>query len=270
MKLSKLFLAALMVLAMSLPAAAGQLTVKGSTTVLPIMQKAVEAYMAATPGTTISVSGGGSGNGIKAIIDGTTDIAMASRFIKGKEVKAAVENGTYPVPFAVGIDAIVPVVHPSNSVKGLTSDQLKDIFMGKITNWKQVGGPDTKIVVISRDTSSGTYETWEGLIMKKERVFPGALLQASNGAVVQAVSKNKNAIGYIGYGYLDPSVKGLAVNGVMGNAETAVDGTYLVSRYLYIFTKGWPEGETLKFVNYLINPNTGQKHVKDVGYVPLY
>jgi len=270
MKFKSLFLAALMVMAFSMTASAASITVKGSTTVLPIMQKAVEAYMKANPDVTISVSGGGSGNGIKAIIDGSTDIAMASRFMKDKEVSQAVEKGVYPVPFAVGIDALVPIVHPSNGVKELSRDQLKEIYMGKITNWKEVGGDDKTIVVISRDTSSGTYETWEEKVMHKERVFAGALLQASNGAVVQAVSKNKYAIGYIGYGYLDNSTKALVVDGIEGNPETAASGKYPISRFLYVFTNNWPSGDLAKFIMYLINPKQGQVHAKEAGYVPLY
>ena len=123
---------------------AGSINMDGSTTVLPIAQKVAEAYMKEHPDVNISVSGGGSGNGIKAIIDGTTDIANSSRFIKDEEVKLAVEKGAYPVPFAVAYDCIVPVVHPSNSVENLTLEQLKAIYMGKINNWKEVGGPDAK------------------------------------------------------------------------------------------------------------------------------
>jgi len=125
-------------------------------------------------------------------------------------------------------------------------------------------------VVVSRDTSSGTYEVWEKIVMKKERVYPGALLQASNGAVVQAVSRNKNAIGYIGLGYLDASVKALSVNGVTGSEETTLNGTYPISRPLYMFTAGWPKGDTLNFINFVLHPQKGQKYVSDAGYVPLY
>jgi len=249
---------------------AGNIVIKGSTTVLPIAQKAAEAYMKANPDVRISLSGGGSGNGMKAIIDGSTDIGNSSRFIKGKEVSLAVEKGRYPVPFAVAYDCIIPVVHPSNSITNLTLDQLKAIYKGEIKNWKEIGGPDTKVVVISRDTSSGTYEVWESKVMSKERVYPGALLQASNGAVVQAVSKNKNAVGYIGLGYLDASVKALSTNGITGSTETTLNGTYPVSRPLYMFTAGWPEGDTLKFINFVIHPQKGQKYVAEAGYVPLY
>ena len=249
---------------------AGKIVKKGSTTVLPIAQKVAEAYMKQNPDVKISISGGGSGNGIKALIDGSTDIADSSRFIKGKEIKLAVGKGRYPVPFAVAYDCIVPVVHPSNSVMNITMQQLKTIYKGKIKNWKEIGGPDRPVVVISRDTSSGTYEVWAKKVMKKERVFPGALLQASNGAIVQAVSKNKNAIGYIGLGYMNRSVKALLVNRVMGSVETTLNGLFPVSRPLYMFTPGWPKDDVLKFINFVINPEKGQKYVKDAGFVPLY
>jgi phosphate transport system substrate-binding protein len=249
---------------------AGNIVIKGSTTVLPIAQKVSEVYMKQNPDIKISISGGGSGNGIKALIDGSTDIADSSRFIKDKEVKLAVENGRYPVPFAVAYDCIIPVVHPSNGIENLSMMHLKDIYMGKIKNWKEVGGPDRPVVVISRDTSSGTYEVWEKKVMKKERVFPGALLQASNGAVVQAVAKNKNAVGYIGLGYLDESVKALKVNNIVGSEETTLNGTFPVSRPLYMFTPGWPKEDVLNFINFVIHPEKGQKYVGEAGYVPLY
>jgi phosphate transport system substrate-binding protein len=249
---------------------AGNLRTDGSTTVLPIAQKAAEAYMKEHPDVTISVSGGGSGNGIKAIIDGTTDIANSSRFIKNEEVKQAVEKGSYPVPFAVAYDCIVPVVHPSNTVNNLTMDQLKAIYKGEIDNWKAVGGPDLKIVVISRDTSSGTYEVWEEKVMKKERVSPAALLQASSGAVAQAIASNKFAIGYLGIGYLNDKVKAVTVNNIAGTAETTLNGTFPISRPLFMFTRGWPSGDALNFINFVLNPQKGQKLVKEAGFVPLY
>ena len=251
-------------------ATADNLVIKGSTTVLPISQLAVEAYMKAHPDVNISLSGGGSSNGIKAIIDGSTDIANASRFIKDKEVALAQEKGVYPVPFAVAYDSIIPVVHPSNNLTAITSAQLKDIYMGKITNFKEIGGPDLKIVVCSRDTSSGTYETWEGKIMKKERVTPRAQVMASNGAIVQAVSNNKHAIGYIGIGYVSDAVTALKVDGIEGTKESTLNGTFPISRPLFMFTNGWPKGDTLNFVNFMLHPDKGQKHVEKAGYVPLY
>jgi len=249
---------------------AGNLVIKGSTTVLPISQKVGEAYMKQHPDVRIYISGGGSGEGIKALIDKSTDIGNSSRFIKSKEVELAVANGAYPVPFVVAYDCIVPVVHPSNSLKGLSMDQLKALYKGEIKNWKEVGGPDRPVVVISRDSSSGTYEVWHKKVMKKERVFAGALLQASNGAVVQAVSKNKNALGYLSLGYVDSSIKALTANGIKGSKETTLNGTYPVSRPLYVFTNGWPKGDALNFINFLVHPDKGQRYVGDAGYVPLY
>ncbi len=271
MKARLFLLVALMAVSViAVPAWAGSVKMDGSTTVLPIAQKVTEAYMKENPGVNISVSGGGSGNGLKALIDGTTDIANSSRFIKDEEVKLAIEKGSYPVPFAIAYDCIIPVVNPGNSITNITLEQLKSIYMGKIKNWKELGGPDAPVVVISRDTSSGTYEVWEEKVMKKERVSPAALLQASNGAIVQAVSKNKNAIGYIGIGYVDKSVKVLTVNSIAGSEETTLNGSFPISRALYMFTRGWPTGDTLKFINFMLHPQRGQKFVREAGFVPLY
>jgi phosphate transport system substrate-binding protein len=252
------------------PSWAGNLVIKGSTTVLPVAQKAAEAYMKQRPDVKISLEGGGSGNGIKALVDGSTDIANSSRFIKDKEVALAVQKGRYPVPFAVAYDCIVPVVHPSNTLSNITLDQLAKIYKGEVKNWKEIGGPDSPVVVISRDTSSGTYEVWEEKVLKGGVVFPGALLQASNGAIVQAVSKNKNAVGYIGIGYVSKEVKALKVESVAGSAETTLNGTYPISRALYMFTPGWPKGDTLNFINFMVHPQKGQKYVAEAGFVPLY
>ena len=272
MKKISLMLSAFVLAALCLvpTALANNLVIKGSTTVLPVAQKVAEAYMKEHSNISISISGGGSGNGIKAIIDGTTDIADSSRFIKGKEVTLAMEKGVYPVPFRVAYDCIVPVVHPGNPIKNISMDQLKSIYKGEISNWKALGGKNKKIVVISRDTSSGTYEVWAEKVMKKERVYPGALLQASNGAVAQAVAKNKYAIGYIGLGYMNKDVKALTVNGVIGSNATTLDGTFPISRPLFMFTQGWPTGETVKFLNYVLHPDKGQRLVGETGYVPLY
>ncbi len=149
----KALAAAVMVMCCTTMVWAGKLQIKGSTTVLPVAQKAAEEFMKIYPDVNVTVSGGGSGNGIKALIDGTTDIADCSRFIKQKEVEMAVENGAYPVPFAIARDCIVPVVHPSNPLNDLSLEQLKKIYQGKTRNWSELGGPDLKIAVISRDTS---------------------------------------------------------------------------------------------------------------------
>lgn len=253
------------------PAAAAQqeVIISGSTTVLPVMQKAGEAFMAAHPDINLAISGGGSGNGIKALNEGLCDIAMSSRDIKDSEVEQGKAKGVTPVRTSVAVDALVPVVHPGNPVKELSSEQLRDIYAGKITNWKAMGGADENIVVVSRDTSSGTYETWIELIMKSEKVAASALLQASNGAVVQAVAKNRRAIGYIGFGYLNSSLKKLDVNGVEATAATALSKQWPIARELYIFTNGEPSGAGKKLVDFLVDPQKGQKAVAEVGFIPL-
>jgi phosphate transport system substrate-binding protein len=247
---------------------AENIVIKGSTTVLPIAQATLEAYMKANPGANISLSGGGSGEGIKALIDGSTDIANSSREIKKTEIELAKTKGINPVETVVAIDAIVPIVNPRNPVKNLTVEQLSNIYQGKIANWKEVGGEDLEIVVISRDSSSGTFEAWGELVMQGAKVSPRAQLQASNGAIVQAVSKNKYALGYIGLGYLDESVKGLTVNGVKASEKTALSKEYPVSRFLYMFTNGEPKGEAAKYIKFVLSP-AGQKLVQAEGFVPL-
>lgn len=251
------------------PAFAGKLVIKGSTTVLPIAQKATEAYMALHPDTVITLSGGGSGNGIKAIIDGTATIGNSSRFIKDKEVKQAVDQNVFPVPHRIALDCIVPVVHKDNPVADLSRKQIQDIYTGKITNWKDVGGPDMKIVVISRDSSSGTFEAWKDLALDGERATPAALTQPSNGGLVTQIGGTKGAIGYIALGYITPDIKVVAVDGVMGSEQTAKNGRYSISRPLYMFTAGWPQGETLDFINFLLSPK-GQALVREVGSITLY
>lgn len=270
MAMGKIIAAGITALCLSVPVqAAESIIVNGSTTVLPVIQKAGEAFMASHPNVQISISGGGSGNGIKALVDKQCSVAMSSRDIKEKETAAAMKNNVKPVRTAVAVDAIVPVVHPANKVSALTNTQLADIYAGKITNWKDVGGDDAKIVVISRDTSSGTYECWAELVMKGTRVAPSALMQASSGAVVQSVAANKNALGYVGLGYLDKSTKPLTVDNVKATADTALSKTWPIARELYIFTDNAPTGAVKQFVDYLLDPGKGQKNVLEVGYVPL-
>jgi len=248
--------------------AADNLVIKGSTTVLPIAQAAGEAFMKKNPGVNVSISGGGSGDGIKALIDKTTDIADSSRDIKPEEAQLADSKGVKPKAHEIAYDAIVPIVNPANKIMDLTVEQLSLIYQGKIENWKELGGADKKITVVSRDTSSGTYETWENKILHKAKVTPRAQLQASNGAVVQAVSKNKYAIGYIGLGYLNKTVKGLKVNGIEATPETAITGKFPVSRPLYMFTNGEPAGQAAMFISFLLSKE-GQAIVKKEGFVPI-
>ena len=248
--------------------AADSVVIKGSTTVLPVAQGTLEAFMKANPGVQMSLSGGGSGEGIKALIDKTTDIATSSREIKDKEIELAKSKGVNPVAHVVAFDAIIPVVHPKNKVSNLTIDQLSQIYQGNITNWKEVGGDDLKIVVISRDSSSGTFESWDHFVMKKAKVTPRAQMLASNGALVTAVSKNRYAIAYLGIGYVNKSVKPLQVNGVTASIQTAMSKEYPFSRELYMYTNGEPQGQTAKYISFVKSAD-GQKIVAREGFVPL-
>lgn len=253
----------------SLAFARDEVIINGSTTVLPIVQKASEAFMRNNPDIALSISGGGSGNGIKALVEGLCQIAMSSRDIKASEVEDAKKKNVTPNRIPIAWDAIVPVVHPSNPVQNLTAEQLQGIYTGTITNWKDVGGADGNIVAVSRDTSSGTYETWQELIMQKEKVSPKALLQASNGAVVTAVTKNKRAIGYIGFGYLNKDIKALHVNDVVASPEAVLGKKWPISRELFLFTNGAPAGPVKAFVDYMLDPQKGQKIVANTGFIPL-
>ncbi len=250
---------------------AENIVMDGSTTVLPFGQAAAEQFMKQNPTVKFSVSGTGTGNGFKSLADGAADIANASRFIKDSELKASVGKNVYPVPFAVALDCLVPLVHPSNPVKSLTKKQLRDIFSGKVTNWKQVGGENRPLVVVGRDTSSGTYGTWQSMVMDsdgKTRITPRAQVASSSGAMMIAVTQNKNAIGYEGIGYVNKSVKPIAVDGIQGSPSAARSGKYPLSRYLYMFTAGWPEAEVLDFISFM-QSDAGQRIVNATGFVSL-
>ncbi len=269
MKRLSLALAALLVLGLAATSFAGDLAVKGSTTVQPIMQKAVEAFMAQNKGVSISISASGSGDGAKALIDGSSPLAMMSREMKESELKQAKEKGVNPKQILIAYDCLTPIVHPSNPVKNITLEQLKDIYTGKITDWKELGGAAGPISVVSRDSSSGTFEYWNEHVLKKERVFARAQMQASSGAVAQVVAKQKSAIGYVGLAYTDnKGLKALTVNGVGGSVENTLNGTYPISRGLYLYTSGEPTGDVAKLVNFILS-DAGQKIVSSVDYVPV-
>ena len=271
-------------LALALPLALGAalvasnalagVVVKGSDTVLPLSQNVAEAYLEEHKDASVSVIGGGSGVGIAGIIDGTCDVAQSSRPIKARERKQAEQKGVHPVETIVGRDALTVVVHPGNSVKKLTMKQIGDIFSGVITNWKTVGGPDMEIVVYSRESSSGTYAYFREHVLEGREYTPGALLAPATGAIVQSVSQTRGAVGYIGMAYLTESVVALEVAAEEGGEyvrptmETALEGSYPISRELFYYTNGEPKGETKAFLDFVLSPK-GQKLVQDIGYIPV-
>jgi len=243
------------------------ITINGSTTVFPIAQKEAEVYMDKHLNVNISVEGTGSGNGIAALIDGTTDIADSSREIKKEEIDKAKANGLNPYETPIALDALSVVVNPQNPVNALTSEQVKKIYVGEIANWKDVGGPDMPIVVVARDTSSGTYEAFIELALGKGvNITDKAIVQASNQTVKNTVALTRGAIGYIGLGYVDSSVKVVSYDSVFPSKESAINRTYKLSRHLYMYTNGQPTSAVKDFIDFVLSVE-GQNIVEEVGFI---
>jgi len=241
----------------------------GSTTVGPIA-KAFADYYKEKSGVGATISESGSGNGVKSLINGACDIANMSRFMKESEFKTCVEKGILPVAHVVAFDGLAVVVNPANKVSALTDAQIADIYTGKITNWKQLGGDDAEIVVISRDTNSGTYETFNELILRKKAVVKGAEYVGSNGQAKTRVASTKNAIAYVGLGFVDDTVKTLSVDGILPSAKTIVSGKYPIARPLFMFTNGYPKmGSAVYDFVTLHLTEEGREIVKDLGYIPV-
>ena len=241
----------------------------GSTTVGPIA-KAFADYYKEKSGVGATISESGSGNGVKSLINGACDIANMSRFMKDSEFKTCVEKGILPVAHVVAFDGLAVVVNPTNKVSALTDAQIADIYTGKITNWKQLGGDDAEIVVISRDTNSGTYETFNELILRKKAVVKGAEYVGSNGQAKTRVASTKNAIAYVGLGFVDDTVKTLSVDGILPSAKTIVSGKYPIARPLFMFTNGYPKmGSAVYDFVTLHLTEEGREIVKDLGYIPV-
>jgi phosphate transport system substrate-binding protein len=252
---------------------------KGSDTLVNLALAWAETYTNGRPDVRLSVTGGGSGTGIAAMINGTVDIANASRAMKPEEIAAAEENGITPIEFSVARDAIAVVVHPSNPVDDLTLQQISDMYTRKITNWSEVGGDDRPIVLLSRESNSGTYVYFLENVVRlgdkeSELLFsPDTLLMPSSEGISTEVRQNPNAIGYDGLGYVTEDQKVIAVartgDGpyVLPSVETVNDGTYPVSRALFMYTAGEPAGDIKEYLDWILGD--GQSIVPELGFVPL-
>jgi phosphate transport system substrate-binding protein len=268
------------------PAAAGQgaeaeqtIENKGSDTLVNLALAWAETYMDLHPDVRISVTGGGSGTGIAAMINGTVDIANASRAMKSEEIAAAEDNGISPVQFVVARDAIAVVVHPTNPVDGLTLQQISDIYTGKITRWNQLGGEDRPIVLLSRESNSGTHVYFLENVIRmgnkdSDLLFsPDTLLMPSSEGISAEVRRNPNAIGYDGLGYVTPDQKMLAVAREPGGpyvlpaVQTVNDTSYPISRPLFMYTVGEPAGQVEVYLDWVLSE--GQALVLELGFVPL-
>jgi len=254
--------------------------IKGSDTMVNMAQSLVEEFAKIHPQTYIAITGGGSGTGVAALISGTSDISLCSRDMTQHEIDAAREKGVEPHEIHVASDGIAVVVSPSNPLSRLTKSQLADIFSGKITSWKQLGGPDRRIVALSRDRNSGTHVFFLEEIVKrgdkksKQEFASSVLMMPSTQAIVEEVSANPEAIGYIGLGYACDRTKIVAISRgdghpfVLPTVKTASSGQYPVSRTMFFYTNGVPEGDIKEFVDFTLSPQ-GQKVIIGTGFVPL-
>lgn len=248
------------------------LKITGSDTVLPLSQKEAEEYMKDVPNASISVTGGGSGVGIAALIEGSIDIAQASRMIKFDETNKIEEQGKTLKELIIAYDALAVVVNPKNNVTNLTREQLEDIFTGKITNWSELGGADLKIVPYSRETSSGTYEFFKESILDNKNYVNGIMSMPATGAIIQSVSQTEGAIGYVGLAYINDTVKPVHVSYDGGNSfvapsfENAKNKSYPVVRPLLYYYTDATEQKVKPFLDFILSEK-GQKIVEEIGYI---
>lgn len=253
--------------------AGSTITIKGSDTLVRLGQRWAEVYMEHNKDVVIQVSGGGSGTGIAALLNGATDVCEASRDMKEKEYKLAAEKGIKPYRVSVALDGIAVYLHENNPVKELTFAQLKGIYTGAITNWTELGGPDARIIVYGRENNSGTYAFFKEHVLDEEDYTEYTQTLPGTAAVVNAVSKDPNGIGYGGIAWAT-GVKDAAIKktdddeAVLPTMETVSSGTYPISRDLYWFFSSKPEGELKKLVNWALSEE-GQKVAQEMDYVPL-
>jgi phosphate transport system substrate-binding protein len=253
---------------------------KGSDTLVNLALAWAEAYQEVDPTVSISVTGGGSGTGIAALINGTVDVANASRPMKAEEIEAAQENGIDPHEFVVAIDALAVIVHPDNPVDELTIDELSDIYTGRITSWQEVGGNDAPIVLLSRETNSGTHVYFLEEVVRKgdgdntDIFAPQTLLMPSSVGISSEIRRNPNAIGYDGLGYVTEHEKVIAVARnddspyVLPTVDTASDGSYPLARDLFMYSAGEPIEVIADYLDWIKGPE-GQAIVALLGFVPL-
>jgi phosphate transport system substrate-binding protein len=248
--------------------------IKGSDTMLPLSQKEAESYMKSNPSQTVTVTGGGSGVGISALMDGTAGIAQSSRKIKFDERQKFQKAGKMLKEVTVAYDALAIVIHPSNKVDNLTCEQLEGIFTGKVRNWKEVGGDDLQIVPYSRETSSGTYEFFKESVLKNRNYKNGIMSMPATGAIIMSVSQTKGAIGYVGLAYLNKGVKTVRISCGSGGTfvepsfKTAKDGTYPVVRPLLYYYVTASESEVKPFIDYVLS-DEGQRSIAETGFITL-
>lgn len=240
------------------------IVITGSTTVLPIAELAAEEYLASHPNDDLLVSGGGSSVGVQAVGEGTAAIGMASRGLKDAEK----EKFPNLIQHVVAKDGIAVIVYPGNPVGALTTSQVKSIYLGEITNWQDLGGEDMPIVVVGRDSASGTREFFLESVMNKEDFTQNQLEKNSNGAVKQTVAQTPGAIGYVSMGYIDNTIQPVTIDGVDATIDNVLADTYPIARGLYMLTDGQPTGLAKNYLDFVLSP-AGQALVEEEGFVPV-
>ena len=241
----------------------GNLDIAGGTAHIPVMKEAAKRIMSANPDIRITVAGGGSGVGVKQVGEGLVTIGNTGRALKEEEIS---KYGL--ISFAFAIDGVAVVIHPANKIDALTSQQVIDIYAGKIKDWKELGGEPGAINVFGREDGSGTREVFTEKAINKGELATSVNVVSSNGAMKTAVSQDKRAIGYVGIGHIDKSVKAPKFDGTVASQENAANGKYKVTRNLYMNTKGEPQGLTKLFIDYIFSPE-GTEITKESGYIPL-
>lgn len=239
------------------------IVVSGSTTVMPIAEQAADEFTKENPKDSILVSGMGSSAGIEAVSVGTAQIGTSSRDLKDDELKL----GLTDIPIAH--DGIAVIVNNQNPIKVLTTMQLRGIFSGKITNWKEVGGPDLEIERVNRDEASGTREAFSKIVMNEEKFNEDSVVLPGTGQVRQVVSRTKGAIGYISVGFVNKEVKSLTIDGIAPTKQNVANGTYPISRELHFFIKGKPTGLTKEFIDYVLSEKVQKGPIVDAGFIPV-
>lgn len=243
--------------------AKGTLKIAGGTAHIPVMKEAAQAIMSTNPDVQVTIAGGGTGVGIKQVGEGLVDIGNAGRKPTDEEVS---RYGLHMVQWA--IDGVAVVVHPGNTVKALSGEQLRDIYAGKIVNWKELGGNDKGINLYDRDETSGTREVFLKNGLKDGTVAKTANVVVSNGAMKTAVAGDPYGIGYVSVGHIDATVGPVALDGIVPSIATVKDGSYKVARGLYSLTKGPANGLAKLFLDYLLTPD-GQKIATDKGFISV-
>ena len=264
-----LFGLVLLLFPLCVQAEAGDIHIKGSTTMAQMMRELVTSYRQTNPDQQFSLTSSDSGAGARALARGMAEIAMLSREMTSRELDKCAQLGITPRQFIIARDGVIPIVHPDNPITTLTLAQARGIYIGTITNWQELGGPDRTITVYSRKTTSGSHAIWNSGVLEGGAENSENVRIQSNPRMVATVAKDPTGIGYVGLGFATPQVKPLALKATMGDAATIRNGSYPIRRNLNLYTAGEPTGEIRRFIDFVLG-DTGQAIIREAGFVPVW